>query len=152
MTLPDPEALAARIVAASSDAILYADRDGVVRLWNRGCEETFGWSAGEALGRSMDLIVPERLRGRHWDGWAKVMETGVTRYGKDVLAVPAARKDGRPLSIEFTIALHRGADGRIEGASAVIRDVPARWNQDRELRLRLAEAEAKRAARERGGP
>lgn len=147
MALPDLEALAARVVAASSDAILYADRDGVVRLWNRGCEEIFGWSAEEALGRSMDLIIPERLRGRHWDGWGKVMETGVTRYGKDVLAVPAARKDGSPLSIEFTIALHRDADGRIEGASAVIRDVTARWSRDKELRLRLKEAEARLAGK-----
>ncbi len=143
----DPGALAARIVAASSDAILYADRDGLIRLWNRGCEETFGWTAAEALGKSMDLIIPERLRGRHWDGWGKVMESGVTRYGKDVLAVPAARKDGGALSIEFTIALFRDADGRIEGASAIVRDVTARFARDKELRSRLKEAEAKLAGR-----
>jgi len=147
MAPTEREALAARLVDAAADGILWSDREGVVRLWNRGCEALFGWTAEEAVGRSLDLIIPERLRGRHWDGWAKVMETGVTRYGEDVLAVPAVRKDGSQRSIEFTIALHRDAAGRVEGASAVIRDVTARWQKDKELRLRLKELEAKLAAR-----
>ncbi len=147
MAQPTPETLAALVVAETSDAVLFADREGAIRLWNRGCEQMFGYAAAEAVGRSMDLIIPERLRGRHWDGWRKVMETGTTRYGKDVLAVPAARKDGSSLSIEFTIALHRDAAGRVEGASAIIRDVTARWNRDKELRLRLRELEAKLAGR-----
>jgi len=135
------EQMAARVVAGASDAILFADREGIVRLWNRGAEEMFGWSAAEAVGKSMDLIIPERLRARHWEGWRRVMETGVTRYGKDVLAVPAARKDGTTISIEFTIQLIRDDAGRILGPAAIVRDVTARFQREKELRLRLKELE-----------
>ena len=136
-------ALAAQIVEGAGDAIVYADRDGVVRLWNRGAERMFGFSAAEAIGQSMDIIIPERLRTRHWDGWNRVMETGVTRYGTEVLAVPALRKDGQTISIEFTIQLVRDAEGRILGPAAVMRDVTARFKRDKELRARLKELEAK---------
>ncbi len=144
---PAPDRLAERIVDGTSDAILYGDREGLIRLWNRGAEEMFGWSAAEVLGRSMDVIIPERLRERHWNGWREVMRTGRTRYGRDVLAVPALRKDGESLSIEFTIQLLRGEGGEILGAAAVIRDVTARWKRDRELRARLKELEARLAPR-----
>ena len=137
------EAIAARIVEETGDAVLFADREGVVRLWNRGAERMFGFSAAEAIGQSMDFIIPERLRQRHWDGWKRVMETGVTRYGTEVLAVPAVRKDGQTLSIEFTIQLIRDASGRILGPSAVIRDVTARFKREKELRARLKELEAR---------
>ena len=136
--------LAARIVAGASDAILFADREGVMRLWNRGAEEMFGWTAAEAVGESLDLIIPERLRSRHWDGWKRVMETGVTRYGKDVLAVPALRKDGTTISIEFTIQLIRDDAGRILGPVAIIRDVTARFQREKELRLKVKELEGKK--------
>jgi PAS domain S-box-containing protein len=142
------EPLAARIVQAAPEAILYATRDGIIRLWNAGAEAIFGWTAAEAVGQSMDFIIPERLRSRHWTGWDKVMETGVTRYGgRDLLAVPALRKDGAPLSIEFSIQLLRDDGGAITGAVAIVRDVTARWQKDKELRLRLKELEAKLAAR-----
>ena len=135
--------LCRRIVEGAGDAVLFADLEGRIRYWNAGAEVLFGWSAGEALGQSMDLIVPERLRGRHWHGWDQVMKTGITRYGQDILAVPASRKDGSPLSIEFTIQLVRDDAGAIVGASAIIRDVTVRFTKDRELRKRLAELEAK---------
>jgi len=131
-------ALAAQIVQDAGDAIIYADRDGVVRLWNRGAERMFGFTAAEAIGQSMDLIIPERLRARHWDGWNRVMETGVTRYGSEVLAVPALRKDGQTISVEFTIQLVRDADGRILGPAAVMRDVTARFKRDLSDLLRMA--------------
>jgi PAS domain S-box-containing protein len=134
-----------RIVEDAGDAVLFADREGVIRFWNAGAEATFGYTAAEAVGQSMDLIIPERLRSRHWDGWRKVMETGVTRYGRDLLAVPALKKDGGSLSIEFTIQLVRDDSGRIAGASAIVRDVTARWNREKELKLRLKELEAKLA-------
>jgi PAS domain S-box-containing protein len=139
------EAIAARIVEETGDAVLFADRDGVVRLWNRGAERMFGFSAAEAIGQSMEFIIPERLRQRHWDGWKRVMETGVTRYGTEVLAVPAVRKDGQTISIEFTIQLVRDATGRILGPSAVIRDVTARFMREKELRARLKELEARQS-------
>ncbi len=143
------EKLAARIVEGSPDAIVFADREGVIRLWSRGAEEIFGFAREEALGRSLDIIIPERLRARHWGGWNRVMESGVTRYGKEVLAVPAERKDGSTLSIEFTIQLVRDDAGSILGPAAIIRDVTARFQREKELRLRVKELEAKAAAGER---
>jgi PAS domain S-box-containing protein len=143
MPAPTHAELAARIVDGASDAILAADREGRIRLWNRGAEEMFGFTADEVLGKSMDFIIPERQRQRHWDGWNRVMETGVTRYGKDVLAVPALRKDGTTISIEFTIQLLRDEGGAIWGPVAIIRDVTARFKREKELRARLKELEAK---------
>ncbi len=143
---PSVEWLSRRIVESTGDAVLYAGRDGRIRYWNRGAEAIFGWTAAEAVGQSMDLIIPDRLRARHWEGWEKSMATGVTRYsGQDLLAVPAQRKDGQPLSIEFTIQLIRDDAGELVGAAAVVRDVTARWNRDRDLRRRLKELEAQLA-------
>lgn len=142
--MPISPELAARLVEGSPDAVLYADSGGAIRYWNPGCERVFGWSEAEAVGKSMDLIIPERLRGRHWEGWDKTMASGTTRYGAgDLLAVPALHKDGRTLSIEFSIQLLRGPDGRIEGSAAVIRDVTQRFQRDKELRARLRELEAR---------
>lgn len=139
---PSAESLAARIVSGAPEAILFADREGAIRLWNAGAEAMFGWTAAEAMGRSIDLIIPERLRGRHWDGWNKVIETGITRYGAgQLLAVPALRKDGATISIEFSIQLLRDDAGAISGAVAIVRDVTERWKREKELRLRLKELE-----------
>ena len=135
--------LVGRVIDGAGDAVLISDHEGVIRYWNAGAEAIFGWTRAEAVGQSMDLIIPERLRGRHWSGWDKVMETGVTRYGKDLLAVPAARKDGTALSVEFTIQLVRDETGHIVAVGAILRDVTARWQKDRELKKRLAELEAK---------
>jgi PAS domain S-box-containing protein len=113
------------------EAVIFADRQGVVRLWNRGAETMFGYAASEALGRSLDLIIPERFRARHWEGYHQVMATGVTRYGQRLLAVPAMRKDGRRISIEFSIALLKDERGEVAGAAAVVRDVTTRWLAER---------------------
>jgi PAS domain S-box-containing protein len=134
--------LAGRIVEGAADAVLFTDREGTIRLWNAGAERIFGWTAAEAIGQSMDLIIPERLRHRHWANWDRVMETGVTRYATEVLAVPALRKDGAPLSIEFTIQLVRDDAGAIVGPVAIVRDVTARFHREKELRARLKELEA----------
>jgi PAS domain S-box-containing protein len=148
----DPNWLARRILEETGDAVLFGDREGRIRFWNAGAEATFGWTAAEALGQSMDLIIPERLRGRHWEGWEKVMATGTTRYGRELLAVPAARKDGSPLSIEFTIQLVRSEAGEILGAAAIVRDVTARWTRERETRKKVQELEARvKAAGPKGG-
>jgi len=144
MNDPAPAELFRLIVENTPDAILYADREGRIRLWNAGAERIFGFTAAEALGQSLDLIVPERLRGRHWDGWDRTMASGTTRYGAgDLLAVPALHKDGRQLSIEFSIQLLRAADGSIAGSAAILRDVTARFEKDKALRLRLKELEGK---------
>ncbi len=140
-----PEKLAVRIVDGAADAVLFTDRAGVIQLWNSGAERIFGWTAAEAVGKSMELIIPERLRARHWQNWDRVMETGVTRYATDVLAVPALRKDGSPLSIEFTIQLVRDDAGTIIGPAALMRDVTARFLREKELRAKVKELEAKLA-------
>jgi PAS domain S-box-containing protein len=141
-----PPPLAARILEEAGDAVLYADRDGVIRVWNRGAEALFGFAAEEVVGKSLDCIIPEKQRSRHWEGWDRVMASGTTRYGRDVLAVPALRKDGGTVSIEFTIQLLRDAAGRIEGMSAILRDVTVRFQREKALRARLRELEAKAPA------
>ena len=125
------------------EAVIFTDRQGLVRLWNRAAEAMFGYSADEALGQSLDLIVPERFRARHWEGYRRVMATGVTVYGQRLLAVPAMRKDGRRISIEFSIALLKDESGGVTGAAAVVRDVTARWQAERELKARLAALEGR---------
>jgi PAS domain S-box-containing protein len=132
-----------RIVEDNPIAILFADRDGKIRFWNAGAETMFGYTAAEALGQSLDLIVPERQRARHWEGWARVMASGVTKYGRDALAVPALRKDGSRISIEFNIILLRAPTGELLGAAAMVQDVTVRWQQQKELNARLAALEAK---------
>jgi PAS domain S-box-containing protein len=132
-----------RIVEDSPIAILFADRDGKIRLWNAGAEATFGYTPAEALGQSLDLIVPEKQRARHWEGWERVMASGVTKYGRDPLAVPALRKDGSRISIEFNIVLLRAPTGELLGAAAMVQDVTARWQQQKEMNARLAALEAK---------
>ncbi len=138
-----PDDLPRRILEGSPDAVLVSDRAGAIRGWNAAAERLFGFAAAEALGASMDLIIPERLRGRHWGGWDQVMETGVTRYGDgQLLAVPASHKDGRQLSVEFSIQLLKDGAGRIEWVVAIFRDVTERVQKDNALKLRLKELEA----------
>ncbi|MBI2761312.1 MAG: PAS domain S-box protein [Chloroflexi bacterium] len=131
-----------RIVMEAQDAIILADRDGVIRVWNAGAEVMFGHSAEEAIGRTLDLIIPERLRPRHWEGYTRVMQTGVTRYGRELLAVPGVRKDGARISLEFSITILKDDAGAISGIAAILRDVTTRFEQDRALRQRLAGLEA----------
>lgn len=137
------EWLCQRIVEDTQVAIIFSDRDGIIRFWNSGAEAMFGYRAEEAVGQSLDLIVPERQRGRHWEGYNRVMATGVTKYGRDLLAVPAMTKDGRRISLEFSIALLHAPTGELLGAAAIMQDVTARWQQQKELRERLAALEAK---------
>jgi len=137
------EWLCQRIVEETQVAIIFSDRDGIIRLWNSGAEAMFGYRAEEALGQTLDLIVPERQRSRHWEGYTRVMGTGVTRYGRELLAVPALTKDGKRISIEFSIALLRTPSGELLGATAILQDVTARWQQQKDLKTRLATLEAK---------
>ena len=139
--------IARRIVDEAADAILSCDPDGVIRLWNSGAERMFGFTADEAIGKSLDIIVPERLRGRHWDGWEHALAAGKSRYGAgELLAVPAIRKDGSTLSIEFTIVMLREGTSGVAAVAAIIRDVTTRWNKEKELRARLKELEQRAAA------
>ncbi len=131
-----------QLIEAAGDAIVVSDPDGAIVVWNAAAERIFGFSASEALGQSLDLITPERQRQRHWDGYAKTMRTGITRYGTEVLRVPALHKDGRSLSIAFTVGLLHGSDGAVTGILAIIRDETRRWNDERQMRKRLSELES----------
>ena len=140
---PTHQSLCQSIVEQSPIAIIVGDREGIIRLWNAGAEAMFGWSAGEALGKSMDMIIPEKHRPRHWEGYDRVMGTGVTKYGRNLLAVPALTKDGRRISIEFNVVLLKDAEGRVQGIAASMQDVTARWERDKALRAHVAELEGK---------
>ena len=132
----------AQIVAGAGDGIIVSDAAGSIVLWNRAAERIFGFTEAEALGRSLDLITPQRHRERHWAGYHKTVETAVTKYGADLLRVPALHKDGRTLSIAFTVSMLFSADEKVSGIAAFVRDETSRFAADRDLRKRLAELEA----------
>ena len=133
--------LCRRIVAESRDAIIFADQDGRIRLWNAGAEALFGYRAAEMEGQTLDLIIPEALRARHNEGFRQVMASGQSRYAADLLAVPGLRHDGTRLSLEFTITLIKDDRGEVLGAAAIMRDVTARWQRDQGIKNRLAALE-----------
>ena len=131
--------LSAALLVSNADAIIAADAQGVIRFWNPGAERVFGFTAADAVGQSLDLIIPERQRDRHWRGYREVMRTGQSRYGDgDILAVPGVRKDGTRISLEFTIVPLRDGSGGLSGMGAVLRDVTTRFNELQALRKKLA--------------
>jgi PAS domain S-box-containing protein len=138
-----PEWLAQSVVTESAEAIVVTDPDGVIRLWNDGAARIFGYPAAHAVGQNLDLIIPDKLRARHWKGYHQTMATGTTRYGDTLLSVPATHQDGRRLSIEFSVALLRDELGVILGISAIMREVSERRETERALRAKLAELEAR---------
>lgn len=134
-----PDDFAARLVTDGPDAVIYADAQGLIRFWNAAATRLFGYERDEALGASLDLIIPERLRPRHWQGYNDVMGGRPSRYGAgELLAVPARHKDGRQISVEFTILPFRDAAGALLGIAALLRDVTARFEETRALRRELA--------------
>ena len=135
-----------QLVAGAGDAIIVCDARGAISLWNRAAERIFGFTEADALGQSLDLIIPPRQRQRHWDGYQKTVETAVTKYGADLLRVPALHQDGRTLSIAFTVSMLQAADGKVTGIVAIVRDETARFTEERNLRKRLSEVEAQLAA------
>ena len=139
------------LVAAMADAVMVCDAKGLVTLWNPAAERMFGHTEAQALGQSLDMIIPQRQQQRHWDGYHQTMKTGVTKYGHDLLKVPALHKDGHTLSIAFTVSLLHAADGSVSGIAAVVRDETERFAQERESRKRITELEAQLAASARQG-
>jgi len=126
------------IVEHSGDAIMFADQAGIVRLWNQGAVKIFGYATEEAVGQSLDLIIPEYLRARHWQGWQSAMASGTSRYSQELLAVPAMTKDGRTISIEFSVVMVMDVESKPAGVAAIVRDVTLRRQQERDLKSRLA--------------
>ena len=135
-----------QVVEALGDAVIVCGSDGVIGFWNAAAERLFGFTPAEALGSSLDLIIPKRLRELHWTGFDKAIATGQTRYAHDVLHVPATHKDGRALSIAFTVGLLLGPERKVTGLVAVIRDDTKRFAEERDLRKRFAELEKRYSA------
>lgn len=136
-----PDALVQAILSSHSDAIIAADKDGIIVFWNPGAERIFGHASDAAIGQSLDIIIPERLRKRHWEGYRHFMETGESRYGNgDVLAVPGVKREGGKVSIEFTIMPLRDGNGALAGVAAIMRDVTKRFEEMRALKQQLAKA------------
>ena len=104
------------------DALIYADRDGVIRLWNRGAEALFGFPAAEAVGASLDIIVPERFRAAHWAGFHKAIESGQTKPGDPVRSTRSLHHDGRKLYADLSFGIVKDAGGAVIGAVAVGRE------------------------------
>jgi PAS domain S-box-containing protein len=135
------------LVESVGDAVMACDASGAITLWNPACERMFGFTQLDAMGKSLDMIIPQRQQQRHWDGYHKTMQTGITKYGSDVLRVPAMHKDGHRLSIAFTVSMLHTPDGKVSQIVAVVRDESARFSEDRNLRKRLVELETQIAAK-----
>jgi PAS domain S-box-containing protein len=129
------------LLQTMSDAVIYSDAEGIIRFWNDGAERIFGFARSEALGQSLDLIIPENLRKRHWEGYDQTMRTGTSRYEAGaLLAVPAMRKDGTRISVEFTIVPFHEENGQMAGIAAVMRDVTKQFEEMRSLRKKVAQS------------
>lgn len=129
----------AMICEQAPDAILYADRDGNIQLWNRGAEIIFGYTAEEAIGLPLDIIIPERLQQRHNDGYRRVMAEGTTKYGTDLLSVPARDKDNHSLFSDFSIIMIKDDSGKMQGIAAIMRDSTAQKTKEKELKEQIKE-------------
>lgn len=137
------EASLAALVHELADAVIVADPEGAIVFWNAAATRLFGWPPEEALGQTLDLIIPERLRDRHWAGYRGTMASGHTVYGDRLLEVPALHRDGRRLSIAFTVTLLREhGESRPSGIAAVLRDDTERWEDRRQLRQEVAQLRA----------
>ncbi|MFZ3039895.1 MAG: PAS domain-containing protein [Polynucleobacter sp.] len=130
-----------QLIDCIGDAVIVADAHEKIVLWNAAATRIFGYSEEEALGNTLDLIVPERQRQKHNEGYSKSMKTGTTRYGTSLLKVPARHKDGRTLSIAFTVGMLFDEKNQASGVAAVIRDETERFAEERALKKRLSDLE-----------
>lgn len=118
--------LAEAIALQAPDAIIFADRDGAIRFWNRAAERIFGYTAAEAVGQNLDLIIPERLRRAHWDGFGKAIETGVTKYSGKAMTTRSMHKNGNRIYLDLSFGLVKDNAGAVIGATAIGRDCTER--------------------------
>ena len=116
------------VIEQASEAVLFADANEIIKIWNKKAQLVFGYTSEEAIGRPLAIIIPDRFLSRHQDGYKGAIKTGVTAYDGKVLSVPAKRKDGSTISIEFSVAIIR-EKGEILGVSAIIRDMTEEWKQ-----------------------
>lgn len=129
--MTDSSLLAEWILEQTTDAVVFADPDGTIVRWNQAAARLFGYSADEALGHNLDLIIPERLREAHWTGFGNAMSSGNTRLGGKPALTRAARRNGDKLYVEMTFAVVKDDSGRVVGSVAIARDVTERVQRER---------------------
>jgi len=130
-----------QLVESSADAIMVCDAAGKITLWNAASTRMFGFTEDEALGQSLDIIIPQRQQARHWEGYHVTMASGITKYGASVLRVPALHRDGHTLSIAFTVSLMRDDAGLVTAIVAIVRDESEKFAKERNLKKRILELE-----------
>lgn len=140
-----PPSLSADLLQSVPEAVIFSDLDGIIRLWNPGCEKVFGFPASEAIGQSLDLIIPERMRAAHWDGFNKAIQRGGVLPGRTSMITRANHKSGESIYVDMSFAMVKDASGNMLGSAAVARDATKRFNDEKALRKQLAELTAKSA-------
>ncbi|MEO8506905.1 MAG: PAS domain S-box protein [Betaproteobacteria bacterium] len=143
---PGDRDLCEALVQCAADAIIFADREGLIRLWSAGSEAIFGYAADEVIGKSLDIIIPERLRRAHWDGYDRALAAGHTLHGRRALPTRSMRKNGDTLYVELSFSVVKDAQGTVIGAMAIGRDITTRYLNEKDQRARLEALEAKRNA------
>ncbi|MBH5391278.1 PAS domain S-box protein [Bradyrhizobium diversitatis] len=133
--MSNPSDLDASIIEDVADALIYSDRSGTIMRWNRASAALFGFSAADALGQNLDLIIPEHLRAAHWKGFEAALASGVMKLAGKPTLTRALHKSGRKLYIEMTFALVRDAGGSVQGSVAMARDVTERVERERAAKL-----------------
>jgi PAS domain S-box-containing protein len=131
------------LVERAPDAVIFADAHGAIRLWNGRAEEIFGYTAAEAVGQSLNIIIPERLRAAHWRGFEAALTTRQTKYAGRVLTTRSVHKDGRTIYVDLSFALIEDPNGKVVGALAIARDSMERFVEHKELLERVRQLEAK---------
>ncbi|MDZ4073168.1 MAG: PAS domain S-box protein [Hylemonella sp.] len=147
MTLPPSlESTAAHILRNMPEALIFCDLEGIIRVWNGGAEKVFGWSAAEAVGQSLDLIIPERMRKAHWDGFNQALERGGVKPGRTSMITRSLHKAEEFIYVDMSFEMVRNEAGQMLGSLAVARDATKRFNDEKALRKQLADLSAKPSA------
>ena len=132
--------------------MIFADKDGVIRVWNAAAERIFGFTAEAAVGQDLNIIIPEGLRDAHWTGYDRALTAGDTKYRGQSLPTKAVKADGSQIYVELSFAIVHGAEGDVIGALAGARDVTERFERDRTMRRRLRDLEKAAEAAEKPQP
>lgn len=123
-----------RIVADVGDALIYIDDQGVIRVWNAHAAALFGFSAQEALGHSVDLIIPAHLREAHWRGFERALQRGTVSRA-EVRTTRGLHKDGRKLYVDMSFSIVKNDAGQALGSTAMARDATNRYLAEQKQRV-----------------
>jgi PAS domain S-box-containing protein len=138
------EALAPFLLRSIPEALVYCDLAGTIRFWNAGAEQVFGWSAQEAVGQSLDLIIPERMRKAHWDGFDQAIARGGVKPGRAAMMTRSLHKAKESIYVEMSFSMVSDATGALIGSLAVAREATVRFTEEKALRKQLAELTAQK--------